>query len=239
MKKKLLVAAIAVIMVVTAVTGVSLAYLKDTDSAKNVMTAGNVKIEQNEKDRNGNDFVQNQKLFPAVITGALTKNADGLWTDSINNEIDKIVTVTNTGTESAYIRTIIAFETQRHYAEGSSTVFTNLHDVYLGVNGSFDYLDQYITINGVEYCLAVYTYKGAAGNGKIAAGETTESSLRQIFLSPEAGNEFYDLFGEQYDILVVSQAVQTEGFENAESALNAAFGEITEEKALEWFANVQ
>ena len=238
MKKKLLVAAIAVIMVVTAIAGTSLAYLKDTDSAKNVMTAGNVKIQQNELDRDGNDFEPNQKLLPAVITGALTKNADGLWTDSINNEIDKIVTVTNTGTESAYIRTIIAFETQRHYKEGSSTDFTNLHDVYLGVNGSFDYLDQYITIDGVEYCLAAYTYKGASGDGKIAAGETTESSLRQIFLSPDATNDFYDLFGTEYNILVVSQAVQTEGFAGADAALNAAFGEITEAKATEWFTPI-
>ena len=237
MKKKLLVAAIAVIMVVTAVTGVSLAYLKDTDSAKNVMTAGKVTIVQNEKDGQGNDFVDGQKLLPAVYTSLTSEN--GMWTDAVKNKIDKVITVTNTGTESAYIRTIIAFETQRHYVENSSTEFTDLHDVYLGVNGSFDYLDMYITINGVEYCLAAYTYEGASGDGKIAAGETTESSLRQFFLSPEAGNEFYELFGEQYDILVVSQAVQTEGFENAESALNAAFGEITEEKALEWFANVQ
>lgn len=237
MKKKLLVAALAVIMVVTAIAGASLAYLQDTDSAKNVMTAGNVLIEQNEKDRDGNDFVDDQKLYPAVINGALTKE-DGLWTDSINNEIDKIVTVTNTGTESAYIRTIIAFETQRHYREGSSTEFTNLHDVYLGVNGSFDYLDMYITVGGVEYCLAAYTYEGASGDGKIAAGETTESSLRQIFLAPTADNEFYALFGE-YDILVLSQAVQTEGFADADTALNTAFGEITEENATTWFANVQ
>jgi hypothetical protein len=87
--------------------------------------------------------------------------------------------------------------------------------------------------------LAVYTYKGAAGNGKIAAGETTESSLRQIFLSPEAKNDFYDLFGAEYSILVLSQAVQTEGFSDAESALNATFGEIIEEKATDWFKDVK
>ena len=56
MKKKVLTLCLAAIIAVMAISGASLAYLKDYDSVKNVMTAGNVKIVQNEKDRFGADF---------------------------------------------------------------------------------------------------------------------------------------------------------------------------------------
>ena len=249
MKKKILIASLAVIMIVTAIAGASLAYLQDTDHDKNTMTVGNVKIVQNETDRNGDAFVEGQKLLPAVyneltkdltITDTNGKSID-VWGDSINNEIDKFVSVTNNGTESAYIRTIFAFETQRHYAAGTDEVVADLQDVYIGFNGSFDYLNRYIVVNGVEYALASYTYKGLNGDGVIPAGATTESSLRQIFLAPTAGNEFYDFIGEEYDILALSQAVQTAGFDSADQALNAAFGDlatIEDSVLIGWFNEV-
>lgn len=59
MKKKLLVASLAVILVLTAVAGASLAYLTDKDEAENVFTVGNVDIELTEpnwdKDGGGED----------------------------------------------------------------------------------------------------------------------------------------------------------------------------------------
>lgn len=242
MKKKLFTVALALIIAVTAITGASLAYLNDTDYAKNIMVTGNVKIVQNERDRNGNPFQNGQRLLPAVYD-KLSK-VDGLWTDCINNEIDKIVTVTNTGSEEAYIRTIIAFETSEVYEAGTTNVIGWMHDMYLGVNGSYTELKNAdgsfvtITVNGTQYALAVYTYKGASGDGKIAPNETTESSLRQFFLSPDAGNEFFDELAKgdgKYDILCLSQAVQTAGFDNAEQALNAAFGVVNAENATDWF----
>ena len=261
MKKKLFTVALALIIAVTAITGASLAYLNGTDYAKNVMVTGNVKIVQNELNREGEQFVQAQKLLPAVYTN-LSKDleitdADGakinVWGESINNELDKFVSVTNTGSEAAYIRTIIAFETCEIYKAGTTNVIGWLHDMYLGVNTKnvkFLYLDEakeqpmIITVGDTRYALAVCTYAEP-----VAAGATTASSLRQIFLSPDAGNEFYDLIktpdevaknvAGQYDILCLSQAVQAEGFNTAaygaEYALNAAFGEVNVENATEWF----
>lgn len=249
MKKKILALAIAAIMVVTALASVSLAYLMDSDYDKNTMTVGHVKIVQNETKRDGTAYEDNLKLLPAVYpTGALSKDltiADtnganiNVWGDSINNEIDKFVSVTNTGSEEAYIRTIIAFETQRHYAPNTDTLVADLWDLYLLINGSFDFIDRYVTIDDVEYAICAYTYKGVSGDGKIQPKETTESSLRQIALSPDAGNEFFQYIGEKYDILVLSQAVQTAGFENADQALNAAFGDLTtveDSKLIEWLS---
>ena len=240
MKKKILALALVVILAVTAVAGASLAYLTDKDEAVNVMTLGNVNIEQNERDRFGSDFVQNQNLFPMVDLRAdktgnplvAVEGAEPLFHEDMKNVIDKFVTVTNTGDYAVYVRTILAFETARHYAEGSSTEFTDIHKTYIGVSGTFEYLDLYITIDGVEYILAVCTYEVP-----LQPKETTRASLRQFFMAPTANNEITALFGDTYEILALSQAVQAAGFETvgAEYALNAGFGEITEENAQAWF----
>ena len=239
--KKTLAIVLAVALLCMVAVGTTLTYFTDTKGDVNTMTVGNVKIQQNELDRNGNEFVD-QKLFPAVIVefeGTYIPKVDGLWKDTaIKNEIDKIVTVTNKGTEEAYVRTVFAFETCKIYVENTSDVYGYIHDEYLGVNGTMTFLkngDDFVTftVNGVEYALAVCTYAAP-----LAAGNTTTSSLRQFFLSPHAGNEFYDLVGSQYTILTLSQAVQTAGFDSAEEALNAAFGEVNATNAASWFATL-
>ena len=249
MKKKILAIVLCVSMLAIAIVGGTLAYFTDTDADVNVMSLGNVVIIQNETDRNGDAFVNEQKLFPCVKgEGYLTKDGsmtdtDGetalaIWDKSINNEIDKFVSVTNGGTEDAYVRTILAFETVRSYEEGSSTAWTDLHDHFFLMNGDYTYLKDeddnfvYATIDGTEYVLAVKTY-----DEPLKAGETTTASLRQFALTWEAGNEVYDFFGESYDILALSQAVQVAGFETAgaEAALNEGFGEVTPENVVAWF----
>lgn len=234
MKKKI-VAMCATVAIAAVAVGGTLAYFTDTDAAKNVMTTGNVAIEQYEKDKAGNDFVQEQKLYPRVDTIAIDRNnivaEDGFYNPAIKNVIDKVVTVENTGSEEAYVRTVFAFETQRHYTPGSSTEFTCLHDTYFGVlANNLVYTDQYFTMDGVEYVVAVCTYADP-----VASGATTDPSLKQFFLAPTANNEVATLFGETYDILVLSQAVQAEGFGDATIALDAAFGEVTAANAKAWF----
>ena len=242
MKKKLLAVTLVVALIAILAVGNTLAYLTDKDEAKNVMELGRVQIQQNETDRNGAAFVQNQNLFPFVDLRDAGEDffVGGMFNDKIKNTIDKFITVTNTGTRECYVRTILAFETVRSYEEGSSTVYTDLHDhFFLVVFGSdtnyhVQYLDEYITINGTEYVLAVCTYEAP-----LAPGATTGPSLKQFALTNEAGNEICDTwFGTQYDILALSQAVQVAGFESvgAEYALNTAFGAVTEANAQAWFA---
>ena len=249
MKKKIFAIVLCVAMLAIAIVGGTMAYFTDTDADVNVMSLGNIRIVQNETDRNGDAYVDGQKLFPCVKgEGYLTKDGsmtdtDGktalaIWDKSINNEIDKFVSVTNGGTEDAYVRTILAFETVRSYEEGSSTSWTDLHEHFFLMNGDYTYLKDdagnfvYATIDGTEYVLAVKTYADP-----LKAGETTTASLRQFALTWEAGNEVYDFFGESYDILALSQAVQVAGFETAgaEAALNEGFGEVTPENVVTWF----
>ena len=66
-------------------------------------------------------------------------------------------------------------------------------------------------------------------------------------MAPTANNEVMSLFGSEYTILALSQAVQAQGFEAdaekgltaAEVALNAGFGEVTAENAVKWFTEAK
>ena len=55
MKKKILALCLVVVLAVTAITGVTLAYFTDTDKATNTFTVGNVDIELDEPNWNPND----------------------------------------------------------------------------------------------------------------------------------------------------------------------------------------
>ena len=264
MKNKILAIALVVCIAVTAIAGATLAYLQDADKDVNVMTLGNVKIVQNETKRDGTAYEDGLKLYPAVPTSGqglykdnTITDTDGtsdvdIWDTSINNEIDKFVSVTNEGTEDAYVRTILLFETVRSYKENDTTYWVDLHDEFFLINGDYDYLvldpennpnanaDEtkftYVPIGDKEYVIAVKTYEEA-----LAPKATTTASLRQFALTWDAGNEVYDFFGPEYEILALSQAVQVAGFDTldvtnkAENALNTAFGEVTAENVIKWF----
>lgn len=142
------------------------------------------------------------------------------------NAVDKIVTVENKGNTDAYVRTLIAYEV------GSAS------EKLIGYSYHFAWEENEvgrISIDGVDYHLCEYVYQGAEGyrheNGVLPAGDTTYNSLGQVYIKSEATNEDCDkLDGNdngKLDILVLSQAVQAAGFDSAEEALNAQFGEIT------------
>ena len=231
MKKTIISLCLVIALVATAIAGATLAYFTDDDSARNVMNLGNVAIVQNEQEADGSDFVQNKIMMPAVFTEEITGEnilVDGKFNPAIKNVIDKFVSVTNEGSRPAYVRTLIAFEGT--YAE---------HDNLVYVNGSYKYLKDAngdvveITLNGKTFCLAYKVYEDA-----IEAGETSGYSLRQLFFAPHTVNEDMAQFGDTYDILVISQAVQSEGFADAETALNTAFGVFSADTAMEWFKDI-
>lgn len=115
-KKKILTLAAAIIVVVMAVSSVTLAYLTDTDNKDNVFTVGNVTIDLIEQQRSGEfdenevpvleDFEQSKKLLP--IVGSAQGEKDALGMPTAKNYVDKMVTIKNTGSEKAYIRAYFA-----------------------------------------------------------------------------------------------------------------------------------
>ena len=250
MSKKILLVAMSLLCVAVLAVGGTLAYFTDKDSATNVMTLGGVDIIQNEQERTEDgsleDFTQDKPLMPAVDTREdKTANpiVNGYFDPAYKNVVDKIVTVTNEHGENeknkdAYVRTIIAFETATEYVENSEEIRrgpVEIFNTYIGVVGKgLTYTDIVVEIDGVQYVIAYKVYEDA-----LAPGQTTEPSLKQVFMSPDADNEITELFMNTYTILALSQGTQTAGFDSAEVALNTAFGEINAENCAAWLAEVE
>jgi len=277
-KKSLLVLAMTLSMVAILAIGGTLAYFTDTDYNKNVMVTGNVEIDQLEKQRGDNgleDFEDDQKMLPAVGDNNNDGKLDVAYDDgpgrlfsADRNVIDKMISVKNTGSEEAYVRTIIAFEIPAMVdgyegetlkdVEGAEYIDVVNVDPYLytvmneGATAGKGYTlpkdgDAYVIIekDNVNYLVTEYYYKNEsklAGKIKNEDGTYTYAetapSLKQIYMSAQATNESTALmFGEdgEYTILALSQAVQTEGFDDAKTALDKAFGVTNTENAQEWF----
>lgn len=256
--KKILVIALAMSLLCILAVGSTMSYLTYTDFDVNTMAVGNVKIEQFEQKRDGSnlvDFVDNVKLLPVVSKGVageleitsveINGTAYGLY-DTNQNVLDKIVTVRNTGSEDAYVRTVFAFELKKTVADDDSITWENPvgEDVILNSNGievteSVIYKYENGTFgtgsaNAVTaYAVGYYNYDVA-----LAASETSTPSLLQVYLHSSVGNDFFEAIDGNYEIRVLSQAVQTTGFVNAQEALGAAFGEVTAANAAEWFQEV-
>lgn len=184
------------------------------------------------------------------------------------NVIDKIVTVENTGDSAAYVRTVFAFEMMKKDDGSGNITWENPLDqaktkVHLNVNEPeklvfantavviYKYQNGTYGVDSTNavaaYVVGVYTYQDALAAPAENTPSVSTPSLLQVYLDKSVGNEFYDAVGtDGYQILVLSQAVQTQGFEAeqngrsaAEVALDTAFGAVNAENAAEWFANMQ
>ena len=201
------------------------------------------------------DFTQGKPLIPS----ALVTNGPGWdWDSTIvrmtqvdsyggmnvfkaaSNAQDKFVTVQNTGKTDAYIRTLVAIEVG---STDGSLIGTSYHGTW-----AQNEIGK-ITIDGNNYILIEYAYEGGKlsdgtwrhENGILPAGDTSYPNLSQVYISAVATNEdMVKLDGNgngTLDILVLSQAIQAEGFADAKTALDTAFGKSSE-KAAEWFGGM-
>jgi len=239
-------------------TGGTIAYLTDSASALNVMTLGSVDIELIEQQRIDpanpesalEPFEQNKPMVPAVYdnldnfdgTVIIDEKAYPIYSDEkVKNAIDKIVTTKNTGNTDAWVRTIFAFEHNDPNGDGIYTdgIAQKLHATYNNLDGSWEIYDNVldnININGVIYSLATYTY-----NEKLPAGATSSPSLLQLFFDKTTTLEDMKDLGSSYDVLVLSQAVQADGFASAAEALDDAFGAMipeNEKLIASWFGDI-
>lgn len=180
-------------------------------------------------DRNGTQEASGAKSHQQSWKEIGAPGSNQLFDKDFANVVDKFVFVKNTGTEDCYYRTIIAVEDP---VEADGMVSTNRTS-----NTRFDWdpdtagvqakeeselIIKDVYINGVRYYLMVATYQEV-----LTPNEISRPSLLQAYLSSDAGNEELAAFGENLDILVYSQAVQAEGFDNAQDALEESFGKIS------------
>ena len=226
--------------------GATLAYLTDTDEDVNVMTVGKVKIDQLEYERVNDEtkdadalvqeFHDNKPLYPGIYeTGYDFATGDanvdwtqigkddystGIWNPAeINNELDKMVFVKNKGKSDAYVRTVFAFEAGSYETldQFKAMMHLNLNET----DFTWDWIATPVTIGESTYFVATATY-----NKVLEPGKLTEISLSQIALDKSATNADVEAFGETYQILVKTQAVQAEGFDDPAFALDEGFEPI-------------
>lgn len=251
MKKKILSIALVVAMVAVIAAG-SLAYFTDDDDATNTFTVGNVKIDLLEQERGVNGelqaFTQNKKLYP--IVGSAQGEKDALGMPTAKNYVDKIVTVENTGSEAAYIRAYFAIPAALddgyddfnaglnvlHFnfgnkVENDGAVTSTYGNEWIWKHGDkWNYFET--EIDGIKYNVYYADYSTA-----VAAGATTEQFIQGVYL-----DKSFDLrdgkcyaFGKEVALdngwdwsnvscPVFAVACQAEGFDNANDAMNAAFG---------------
>ncbi|MBO5040002.1 MAG: hypothetical protein J6D09_02770, partial [Clostridia bacterium] len=230
--KKILLMGVSYVLIAALAIGGTLAYLKDEDSAVNVMTLGNVSIEQIEQERDENGklvpFTQSKPALPAVGEVAWnneTININGhdynMFGEKLKNVVDKIVTVKNTGKTEAFVRTIIAIE------DPFTINRININDGAVGYTQSPWFV---IDIDGVQYSATAFTYDAA-----LKPGESSLPSLLQAYLKSETTNEDCEKLGATWEILTLSQGIQAAGFVDAETALNAGFGEANATNIANWF----
>ena len=227
--------------------GATLAYLTDTDEDVNVMTVGNVKIDQleyeriddetSDKDAAVQEFRDNKPLNPAITDKEFDYTPGDTYVDweqigkdgytseiwnpeNINNELDKMVFVKNKGTYDAYVRTVFAFEAGNYQTldQFNAKMHLNLNET----DWTWDWLEEPVTIGESTYFVATATY-----NKILEPGKLTEISLSQIALDSSATNADVEAFGETYNVLVKTQAIQADGFADPETALAEGFGAIT------------
>lgn len=271
MKKKLIASITCLCMLLVMLMSSTIAWFTDSEMSHNTMTVGNVEIKQIEQYRE-NGVLQfwtdsykpaMNPVVPEGIVGPLASSTFEINGKPYNlfNEgqlaIDKIVSIKNTGSDPAYVRTVFAFELMRT-ATGwenplGSKVFINenpaqkiafpkvdenyivVYRYVVEVEGEekFIYSANEISTTNLDaaFVIGVTTYAQ-----ELHKNDTTAPSLLQVYLDSAVDNGFHATVGGEYEILVLSQAVQYAGFEKygASLALNHAFGDVTAIKAAEW-----
>lgn len=201
-------------------------------------------------DRNGSQATSGEGSHQQSWAEVGTSGSNQLFDDSVKNVQDKFVFVKNTGKSDAYVRTLVALEQGSIEADRFQNVIMTNANAATSENNYKAHWSKItgatnVEINGNKYVVLVFTYLGASSKqgtseeGVLKPGTISYPSLLQIYMKPEATNDdVEDIDGNgngKYDILVLSQAVQTKGFENSTSALNTAFGEVNEENLVKWF----
>lgn len=241
-KKKIVGAGAAVALCVAIAAGGTLAYFTDTDAKDNVFTSGNVDVTLDET------FTQESKLIPC--TGSAQKG-------TLQNGVEKVVNVKNTGSEPAYVRVHIAIPsllddgdstfdasknvlhfnfTDPSYADGKWSWAPTADKAANGVDGWNYYTAK---VDGIDYNVYVVTYRTA-----LEPGQTTDvSAMYQVYLDHRVTSKDMErlnqALGEKWQMKVVAEAVQAAGFDNAFSALNEAFGTPGNDYKTAWASAVK
>lgn len=197
MKKKTLSIALVVALCAIAVTGMSLAYFQDSDSAANTFTVGSVDIKLDEaaviKGQDNTWAAQNDRVqantYALVYPGAV---------------LPKDPTVTNTGKNAAWIRVNVTFDNLAAWRAivGQNTSLMTLADA---VPTGWTAVDAAGTVNGDTITYSYYY------NTALSVGANTGALFTKITVPSVATSAQMEALGE-FNISVTADAIQAESF---------------------------
>lgn len=215
--KALLMLLCAVLLVAGSVLG-TLAYLTSTDAVKNTFTVGNVKITLDEakvgtdgKALTGDDAARvkenNYKLMPG-------------------HTYDKDPTVTvKAGSESSYVRLLVTVTFEKELTEAQ--LATKLDGIFTGYNANWTRIDDpdldcpksetKENTDGSKYTVITYEYRYK----DVVPAANMDQKLPALFTNVKVPGDWTneDLAGiGGFTINIVGQAIQADGFTNADAA---------------------
>ena len=195
MKKKPIIAAIAVLAIVL-IAGSSIAYFNSQDTADNVFTVGDVKIQLTE-----------DKWKP---------DEDHLIQDGTS--YDKNPVVTNIGKNPAFIRIhvkISDYEGMKAvlYDADPSTIFTGSGSGYDSTKWKADAANP--KVSGSEATYTYYYYK------PLAVEASTEALFEKVIYPDSLNQDALSDLSETFSMEIYADAVQSEGFVSRDEAFHA------------------
>ncbi len=263
MKKKILAMCLCVAMLAIAIVGGTLAYFTDTEAEINVFTLGNVVIDLVEEQRNDEgteleSFEDNKVLLPIVGSAQGEKeNVGGYNLPTAANWVDKIVTVDNEGTQDAYVRVLFAFPAKMDDAQSAAEMMLHWNHDGSEAAGTWTRTDCGVSVilDGETYNIYNFTYNPVLTAKGTDNATTSSPAITGVYIDSrvdatvdENGAITYTMVngrketvsatyaeGTAPKLYVLVQGVQEAGFENANDALVAGFGEVTQKNAQKWF----
>lgn len=243
LKKRLVAFSCAAILLVMAIGGSTIAYFTDTDSKTNTFTYGDVDITLLENGQK--DPVNKTEFLP--ITNINNPTADSHY-------VKKDVTVQNSSSRDTdvYIRTFIAVPSKLYTSQALHLVFEKDFAQAWTLSGIYErYIGEAQEQN--TYVVLAYTYTGTnttagyeANAGRLKTGSKTTSLLKGVYTDARAdvrNNEvimwntvgnmsdgytgtgyILDANARKFEIHVNTQAVQADGFADADGAFATAYG---------------
>ena len=213
----------AVLLVAASVMG-TLAYLTSTQEVKNTFTVGQVKITLDEA-KVGDDG--------KVLTG---ENAQRVAENSYHllpgHKYDKDPTITVlSGSDEAYVRMLVTVTFGKKLED--STLATSLDNIFTGYNKkNWNRVEKVVTSeNNEQHTVITYEYRynttvegkveDSSDENKMVDGDNKLPALfTGISVPSEWGNDMMEAIGG-FPIDVVGQAIQADGFDNADAAWQA------------------
>ena len=241
MKKKILALCLVVVLAITAVTGATLAYFTDAEQTTNVMTVGNIDINLEEVKLVDDAWVEYDNETPLnLFPVAYDKRADyGM----VYNKAARVYNTSSSG-KDAFLRTIIAIPNVLEDVIGLGFANDTEWNIENERYGCAWEMIGTATIDGVLHSIYVCDTVGEVAVAK----DEYMLSLVSVWMYDTVTNEKLDDLVEaensgvtqgennmiDFDIKILSQGIQTDGFANYDEAM-ATFGDVLTNVA-GWFS---